>query len=194
MGILMNFLLFVSLATLIGLSTAWNMVEHGNSFSTQKIGPWVSWINAANPLTDPYTRAHYARSGQLPMSSTSARYFQAVTDNRGRALRTNCEYGVTGKPMDALWWSIAAYDNNGDLFENKSKRYAFNSTNTFLREDGTFLIRVAQKARPGSWLPVHGRRRFRLALRIYRPAQPDYVATDSNGQSLLPEITRIECQ
>lgn len=193
MGLLMNFLLFVGLSTLIGLGSAWHMMERGSQFTTQTIGPWVSWLNAGNPQADPYTRAHYARSGQLPLSSTTARYFEATTDDRGRALRTTCEYAVAGQPLDALWWSIAAYDDKGHTFENKSDRRTYNSTNIFLRDDGTFEIRIAQRARAGNWLPVSGSGRFRLALRIYRPARPDTVGTNENGENLLPKITRVEC-
>lgn len=193
MGLFMNFMVFVTLSTLIGLGTAWHMIEHGNSITTLKAGPWVSWIKAGNQQADPYTRAHFARTGQLPMSSTIARYFEAVTDNRGRALRANCEYKISGNAIEAMWWSIAAYDDDGQIFQNKSGRYSYNSANIFLRDDGAFEIRTAQRARPGNWLPTEGYGRFRLSLRIYRPSQNDSFDTTETAKNQLPEITRVEC-
>lgn len=193
MGQVMNFLLFATLSTLIGLSTAWHMVENGNEFTTLKVGPWISWTTAGNPQADPYTRAHFARSGQLPMSSTTARYFEATTDDKGRALRANCEYKVSGTPIDAMWWSIAAYNDKGLVFKSKSGRHAFNSRNVFLRNDGTFHIRTAPRARPGNWLPTTGSRRFRLSLRIYRPRQQSDFDDATKAKELLPTVTRVEC-
>lgn len=193
MGFVINFLLFVALSTLIGLSSAWHMIEYGSQLTTLKAGAWVSWLNAGNQQADPYTRAHFARSGQLPMSSTTARYFEATTDDRGRALRSNCEYKIVGKPIDAMWWSIAAYDDEGHIFQNKSGRHAYNSTNIFLRDDGTFQIRTAQRARPGNWLPTTGYGRFRLALRIYRPVDQDSLSNEETAKTRLPAITRVEC-
>ena len=52
--------------------------------TTTKVGPWSGWISEGNPHADPYTRAHVARSGRLPLTSTVARYFVARTDSAGR--------------------------------------------------------------------------------------------------------------
>ena len=92
----------------------------------------------------PYTKAHLARSGRLPLSSTVARYFVARTDGSGHGLTSGCEYLVTGSPINARWWSIALYDDTGSLIENASNRYSFNSEEALRHSDGTFRIRVAR--------------------------------------------------
>ncbi len=77
-------------ALILGIGSAWYMIERGSPLTTTKVGPWAGWVSAGNPKADYYTRAHVARSGRLPLTSTVARYFVARTDSDGRSalLRT----------------------------------------------------------------------------------------------------------
>ena len=111
-----------AVALLLGIGSAWYMIEQGSPLTTTKVGPWASWNALGNPTADPYTKAHLARSGRLPLSSTVARYFVARTDGSGHGLTSGCEYLVTGSPINARWWSIALYDDTGSLIENASKQ------------------------------------------------------------------------
>lgn len=183
---------FISL--LIGLATAWLMIDGGMALTNVQIGPWIIWPTAADPAADPYTRSNIARSGRLQISGASARYYHATEDSAGRQLWSSCDYIVEGRAIDALWWSLAAYDQDGRVFLNKADRHAFNSANIFLREDDTFDISISSNARPGNWLPVSGDDTFQLVLRIHWPA----TLEDSFGAPLLdiglPSITRIDCR
>lgn len=182
------------LSLLIGLSSAWLTFEGGLALNSVQIGPWIIWSEAADPDADPYTRANVARSGRLQISGASARYFRASEDSDGRTLWSSCEYVIEGPAIDALWWSLAVYNEKGRLFKNKADRHAFNSTNIFLREDDSFDISVSRDARPGNWLPVSGDDAFQIILRIHWPA----TLEDSSGSPLLdvglPTITRVGCQ
>ena len=64
---------------------------------------------AGNPDADPYTRAHFARLGRLPVTSTSALYYTAERDDEGYLLTSECDYALDGRPFDAAWWCITAY-------------------------------------------------------------------------------------
>ncbi len=75
-----------AVALILGIGSAWYMIEQGSLLTTTRIGPWKSWLSEGNPNADPYTRAHLARSGRLPLTSTAARYFAADTDSSGRSL------------------------------------------------------------------------------------------------------------
>ena len=97
-------------ALVLGIGSAWYMIERGSFLTTAKVGPWESWLNEGNPNADPYTKAHLARSGRLPLTTTVARYFVARTDNAGRSLRSSCVYSIVGSPLNARWWSLAVYD------------------------------------------------------------------------------------
>lgn len=182
-------------ALMLGIGSAWYMIERGSPLTTTKVGPWDGWVSEGNPTADPYTRAHVARSGRLPLTSTVARYFMARTDSAGRTLTSGCQYSIEGFPLNARWWSIAVYDEYGGLIENPSGRYSFNSEELLRHSDGTFRINLSGKARPENWLPSGADdQSLILLLRIYNPRE-----TDSSGVGLipndrLPKIERKACE
>src|SRR5690606_40202050 len=62
-----------AVALILGIGSAWYMIEHGSLLTTARIGPWKSWLSEGNPNADPYTRAHLARSGRLPLTRSEER-------------------------------------------------------------------------------------------------------------------------
>lgn len=194
MRTLLELIMLFVVALLLGTGSAQYMIEYGSPLTTQRVGPWASWVSEGNPNADHYTKAHLARSGRLPLTSTTARYFLARTDSAGSELTSDCEYLIEGSGIDARWWSLALYDDRGSLIENPSGRYSFNGDEAVRRSDGTFRISLASTARPENWLPSgSGGRRLVLLLRVYGPRQ-----TDSDGIGLvpdnrLPKIERLEC-
>jgi hypothetical protein len=66
---LVNVIVFVTIAIAGGLGTSWYMIEKGSRLTTRTAGPWVTWVSAGRPQADPYTRAHHIRRGILPVSS-----------------------------------------------------------------------------------------------------------------------------
>jgi hypothetical protein len=182
-------------ALMLGIGSAWYMIERGSPLTTTKVGPWDGWVSEGNPAADPYTEAHVARSGRLPLTSTVARYFIARTDSAGRALTSGCEYSIVGSPLNARWWSLAVYDEYGGLIENASARYSFNSEEMLRHSDGSFRVNLSRTVRPENWLPSGTvDQNLVLLLRVYSPRE-----TDSNGIGLiagerLPKIERIACE
>jgi hypothetical protein len=184
-----------AVALILGIGSAWYMIERGSLLTTAKDGPWRSWLSEGNPSADPYTRAHLARSGRLPLTSTVARYFVARTDDRGATLSSSCEYLIVGAPLAARWWSLAAYDEYGSLIPNPSGRYSFNSEETIRRSDGSFRVKLSRKARPENWLPSgSGRRNLILVLRVYGPRDTDVSGIGQIPADRLPKIERIRCE
>ena len=139
--------------------------------------------------------AHLARSGRLPLTSTTARYFLARTDSSGSELTSDCEYLIEGWGIDARWWSLAVYDDRGSVIENPSGRYSFNSDEALRRSDGTFRVNLAGTARPENWLPsgTGAERRLVLMLRVYGPRQSDSDGIGQVPDNRLPRITRTAC-
>lgn len=184
-----------AVALLLGIGSAWYMIEYGSPLTTTKVGPWASWDSEGKPDADPYTRAHVARSGRLPLSSTVARYFVARTDSNGHALSSSCEYTIEGSPLNARWWSIAVYDEYGGLIDNPTSRYSFNSEELLRHSDGTFRINLASTARPENWLPsgADGQTLI-LMLRIYSPRETDSLGIGLVPRERLPKIERESCE
>lgn len=183
------------IALLLGIGSASYMTEHGIPPTTSRIGPWASWMNEGNPSADPYTKAHLARSGRLPLTSTTARYFLARTDSEGDELTSACEYSIEGAALNARWWSIAVYDEHGSVIENPSRRYSFNSDEAIRRSDGTYRINLATNARPENWLPSGSgpEHKLVLMLRIYGPRETDASGIGKIPDDRLPKIERKAC-
>lgn len=195
MRTLLQLVAIFAVALLLGIGSARYMIEHGSPLTTKRIGPWASWESEGNPNADPYTKAHLARSGRLPLTSTTARYFVANTDSTGYELTSACEYLIVGSALDARWWSLALYDEHGSLIENPSQRWSFNSDETIRRTDGTYRINVASNARPENWLPSGSgpERKLVLMLRIYSPRETDSSGIGQIADDRLPKIERKAC-
>ncbi len=194
MRLLLN-LLFIFIAALaLGLGSAWYMIEEGSALTTSHVGPWSVWRSAGKPDADPYTKAHMARAGRLPITATSALYFFANSDEKGNTLSANCEYVVEGRPLNAAWWSLAIYDGTGRLIPNKAGRHAFNRTDVARRADGSFRIVLAQSARPGNWLPTAKQGSLKLVLRAYDLRDADSVLDKAAAERGLPTIRKIVCR
>lgn len=191
---LLNLLCIFIIALVLGLGSAWYMIEEGSALTTSRVGPWSVWRSAGKPDADPYTKAHMARAGRLPITATSALYFFANVDELGNRLSSDCEYVVEGRPLNAAWWSLAIYDGTGRLIPNKAGRYSFNRTDVARRADGSFRIVLARSARPGNWLPTAGQGSLKLLLRAYDLRDADSVLDKAAAERGLPTIRKVVCR
>jgi len=188
-----GFLIFAGLSLVLGLGSAYYMIDDGFALVVGRAGPWKSWINAGGRFADPYTRAHIARSGDLPITSASGLTFFASTDSDGRRLRSYCDYEIIARPLAALWWTIAAFDEDGKLIPNKAARHAFNSQSLAILSDGTQRINLGPAARPGHWLPSGEGHDLTLVLRIIRPLTVSQKSADEAAANAMPIIRRVSC-
>lgn len=191
---LFSFFIFAALSLVLGLGSAHYLIEHGFALVITQAGPWKAWTHAGGLGADPYTRAHIARTGQLPITSASGLTFVATTDNSDAALTSDCEYEIVAQPLPAVWWTVAVYDEYGKLIPNKAQRYAFSSQNLATLPDGTQRISLSPTARPGNWLPSGDGGSLTLVLRIIRPLTVEQQQTnEALASQQLPRIRRIGC-
>ncbi len=141
---------------------------------------------------DPYTRAHFARAGVLPLSSEFAQTFTARTDSEGGALHSSCEYIVDGTEIGTHWWSLAVFDARGRLIANTAERYAFTSDTVALNPNGTFSVRLARDTRPGNWIPIGGAGRIAIVMTFIDLGQRR-VVQEGDLERQLPTIKRVGC-
>ena len=201
---LINFIMrgavFLAIAVLGGFGSAWVMIHSGSQLTAVTSGPWVTWTAAGRMDADPYTRAHTVRLGLLPLNSTLALTYQAQNDADGQRIHSSCVYSVDLSAIDAEWWSVAVFDDRGNLIRNKANRYAFNSSTVLRDSDGSTRVVLARDARPGNWLPTGGAGRLTLALSVQ---DPKWVSTalnstgaggDAGRGHALPVIQTISCR
>lgn len=186
--------LFLGLVLIGGLGTSWYMVEAGSAITTHSIGPWVTWKNAARADADPYTRAHIARLGTMPLSTDIARTYVARTDSAGNRLHSSCEYVIEGEELSAHWWSLTAFDDRGALIPNIAGRHSFTSQTMTIAPDGRFMLTMARDARPGNWLPTGGAGRIALVLEIVDGRVSSLAASAEGDAAVLPEIRQVQCR
>ena len=188
-----NLVILAALALVGGAGSAWYMIEAGSRFSTRSFGPWTTWITAGRPDADPYTRAHTARNGLLPVSSTLELTFSAKTDSQGARLTSACDYTMTMPAPEPVWWSLAVFDGQGKLIQNGAERYAFNVHSAMREPDGRPTITVARDARPSNWLPSGRSGRIIVVLTVQDPAFAAAIH-DGSAAKALPEIRRTTCR
>lgn len=185
---------FIGIVLIGGIGTSWYMVSAGTALTTQVSGPWVMWISEARVDADPYTRAHFARSGTLNLSTDVASTFVAHTDSNGVRLHSSCEYAINGKNLTASWWSLSVFDANGGLIPNPINRHSFTSDTAAISPDNQFVITLARSVRPGNWLPTAGAGRLTAVLMVLEGRDSTIVNPDEFHEISLPEIVKVGCR
>lgn len=172
-----------------GLGLTLVMSSRENGFSTIRIGSWKAWPRSGTFDADPYARAVFARSGELPIGLSEGVAFVAETDSSGRTIDGRCVTRISGKLLPARFWTITIYDGRGRLIENPAARYAFTSNELVFKEDGSIDLWLAPRAHSGNWLPTGESERIVAVIRLYDT--PTGVARSEGAQ--LPVITRESC-
>lgn len=183
----------IVVAAVLGVGSAWFAVIGDVGFESIRAGAWTAWPTAGADDSDPYIRARFARSGELPIAAAEGTAFVARNDSAGEELLAGCDYLVTGRTPAAQWWTLTLYrDADLSLISNPTQRYGFNSTNILREADGSFDIVVSPRARPGNWLPSDERAgRLRLVFRLYDTP----IATGGSvGDIEMPAIERGRCR
>jgi hypothetical protein len=190
--LLLGTLFALVVAACVGLGGTYFALVRGAAFGALSIGSWTAWPKTGTLEADPYARASFARSGQLPIALGDGLTFLAKTDDKGRSLDGRCDVVISGVTPAARFWTLTLYNPAGDLVPNSVNRYDFTSQEIVRRADGSFEIAVAPRASPGNWLPTGGVERYILALRFYDTAVG--VATKEGREIPMPSIQTRSCR
>ena len=183
----------VAVVLAAGIGSSRYVIERGSSLTTDTFGPWQSWRDIGRAEADPYTRAHGVKSGALFISADSAGTFQARSDTQGARLHSSCDYLIEGPYAGGLWWSLAVFDDRGELIPNDAGRYAFTSDTIASSPDGSYIVTLGRDARPGNWLPTGGAGRIVLVFTILDPATGLSSQARLDRHKSLPAIRREGC-
>ncbi|MDX2288566.1 MAG: DUF1214 domain-containing protein [Hyphomicrobiaceae bacterium] len=189
---LSDWAIFIGIILIGGLGSSWYMVSAGSALTTRSVGPWITWTAAGRTDADPYTQAHFARTGSLVLSTELAATYLAATDDDGLRLHSSCDYRIEGRELEASWWSLTVFDDSGALIPNPSERHAFTSETVALTPEGEFVVTLARDARAGNWLPTGGAGRLTLAMTILEGATS--IVAGSDSELALPSISRVACR
>lgn len=194
MRMLATVILVVLLAALLGISSAYLIIEREEPLNAATIGPWHAYPKAGTSEADPYSVAIYTRGAVIPLASGEGLALTAREDSAGHLLDPTCSYRIAGQTPSARLWTLTAIDGHGNLVETLPGRVNLASHTLLRNQDGTFEITAARRAHPGNWLPLAAAAKagdgLRFVLRIYDAPVTTGAALD--GVSM-PAIERLAC-
>ncbi|GGE36961.1 membrane protein [Agaricicola taiwanensis] len=187
MRYLLNLLIFFGLAGAIGLGLTGLAVNRNIMLGEVRVGPWVAFPSIGTSEPDPYARASIARRGRIPLAVGDGLEFSAATDSSGEPLRGTCRYAVEGASVPARYWTIAVQTTREFL---PQARHALTSVELLRRENGNFIVNVANGAQAGNWIATPESGPFLLVLRLY---DTPLAAGPSAGAVAFPQIRQVAC-
>ena len=140
------------------------------------------------PCQSSTTRAIIAKEGLLALSSREAINFFLDRDENNRPLDESCVYELNGRPLDARWWSVTLYADDGFLAQNSDNAASIDASR--VGNSGPWRARIAPvQGNAPFWLSSRSARRsFSLMLRIYNP-QDDFRPSEET----LPVLSTVSC-
>lgn len=186
--------LVVLLAALLGISSAYLIIEREEPLNAVTIGPWHAYPKAGTAEADPYSVAIYTRGAVIPLASGEGLALVARKDSAGHLLDPTCIYRIAGQTPSARLWTLTAVDGHGRLVETLPGRVNLASDTLLRAADGSFTIMAARRVHSGNWLPLAANAKasdgLRFVLRLYDAPVTTGAALD--GVSM-PSIDRQGC-
>ena len=174
----------------VGAGGAWHRIQAGFNDGRLTNGVWATALNYGTSNTDSLTRASVALRGILALPSTETVYWNAATDSDGKPLDGSCTYAMTGKPLDARWWSVTYYDRKGYLVANPANIWSFSGASITPVEHQGWRVTIGPDKAEGHWLPSAKGQGFELTLRMYNPGN-GFRAAPKNA--VLPVLKKEHC-
>lgn len=188
---LLSMLLGVAVALVLGIGSAVWATNRLPFVGVMEVDGWSANTTLGGNSPDPYSQAHYARSGGLPLAAAEGLTFLRRADDDGDTLDANCTYVIAGNTPVARRWTLEVL--HGGLPEAPGEDglpRALHSHGIIRAADGSFTIRAAPVPQPGNWLFAGRSGSYTLALSLYDTS----VASDTGLVELsMPSVRRREC-
>jgi hypothetical protein len=181
----------VILAIILGSAVGVYNIKSGKSNSQRIIGNWQTVdkdkdLNTADLLTI----AQVAVYGPYALTKKEVIYLSTSTDSEGNELDPKSDYVISGKKLNAKYWSITAYDESGFLIKNPINQYSYNLENVKYQADSTsYKINLSGSEKKENWLPVNNVKKATLIIRLYLPS--DELRNNLTVETL-PKIEKVK--
>lgn len=163
----------VLLAVVLGSGVGIYNIHSGKSDSQRTIGNWKTVDKDKDLSTaDLLTIAQVAVYGPYALTKKEVIYLSTSTDSEGNTLDPKSDYVINGKKLDAKYWSITAYDENGFLIKNPINKYSYNLEDVKYEADSTsYKINLSGTEKKENWLPINNVQKTSLIIRLYLPSE-----------------------
>lgn len=181
----------ILLAIVLGSGIGIYNISSGKSDSQRTIGNWKTVdkdkdLNTADLLTI----AQVAVYGPYALTKKEVIYLSTSTDSEGNELNPKADYVITGKKLDAKYWSITVYDENGFLIKNPINMYSYNLEDVKYQADSTsYKINLSATEKTENWLPINNVKKTSLIIRLYLPSEK---LRENLTVNTLPVIEKVE--
>jgi hypothetical protein len=181
----------ILLAIVLGSGIGIYNISSGKSDSQRTIGNWKTVdkdkdLNTADLLTI----AQVAVYGPYALTKKEVIYLSTSTDSEGNELDPKADYVITGKKLDAKYWSITVYDENGFLIKNPINKYSYNLEDVKYQADSTsYKINLSATEKTENWLPINNVKKTSLIIRLYLPSEK---LRENLTVNTLPVIEKVE--
>ena len=179
------------LAIVLGSGIGIYNIKSGKSDSQRSIGNWNTVDKDKDLSTaDLLTVAQVAIYGPYALTKKEVIYLSTSTDSNGNALDPKSDYVIHGKKLDAKYWSITAYDQDGFLIKNPINKYSYNLEDVKYEADSTaYNINLSSTEKKENWLPVNNVQKVTLIIRLYLPSEK---LRENLTVETLPTIQKIK--
>ena len=167
-------------------------LDHLPGGDALSIGPWVAFPNRGTRGADPYSKARFSRTAELPLGQSGGLAFVASVDSGGVPLSQTCGYRIEGKAPAARFWTLYASAGDATPVRSQLPRWpGLHSMQILRRGDDSFEVIASPVPQPGNWLTTGGGGMLRFVFTLYdAPA----LGNPEAAQVELPLIYRIGCE
>jgi hypothetical protein len=153
-------------------------------------GAWAVNPLAGSAGADPYSKLYIARTSVLALNKSETVYYEARTDDEGRALTSACDYLLNGAAPPARWWSVTAYGPDDMLIANPAARYSA-SAGSVAGDNAALEIALTPDGAGPNGIASGNAGAVTLLLRLYMPEE---VYRAAPGKAPVFSIARGSCR
>ena len=179
----------LALAFGLGIWSVHSALETAQRPGSITVGAWTAYPEAGTPAGDPYSKAHIARNGELPLGAGEGLVFTATRDSAGASLSSDCSYVIEGQIPPSRLWTLRGNVSSGPEAKNFLPSL-LHSRRVVYRQDGSIRIHVSQQARPGNWLHVPASARPAIVFTFY---DTDLSSAARAREVVMPQILKESC-
>jgi hypothetical protein len=181
----------LSIALGVGAGSVWLALERVSGVGAVTVGSWTARPTEGTNRADPYTKAHFARAGDLALGQAEGIRFVAYADSAADPLRRECNYSVEGLAPPTRFWTLYAAESPDDTRALAARDTAFHSRGLLLNPDDSFeawslralagagQLACAMQGRRSHGAGAHA---LRYARRLQRGHRRHGAATGSEGR------------
>lgn len=148
---LMSACIALGVAFVLGIWSVDAATQRFAGFDTLTVNGWTTRLRVGTPDADSYSRAWYARSGDIALAAAEGLRFVRQTDDRAARLSTDCTYRIEGPIKTARAWALYGYAINDDGTRSSSEKRLLATSHSVIFDGERVAITISDRIHGGNW-------------------------------------------